>query len=689
MRPLIFALLTVLAIGAGWLASALANPVSQERIEVELVSEQSSIQPGGTTRLGLRLLPDPNWHTYWVNPGDSGLPIDLDWSLPAGSGVEDIDWPYPQRIEVGHLVNYGYEGEHLLPVRITWPEDLSVGESIDVGLETDWLVCKIECIPGQAQLSLRLPVSDTSGSVVSEWADLFAWADGRQPQRVVESARFKIEADQLSVQLPTQGLALSSPLGPENIFVKNDNVVDHAQPFFVAQSDQSSQLALPLSPYFNGQLDSLGVVVVDGQSGEAFEWSGQPGELVTTDPLSQSPKSYFWVILSALIGGVLLNLMPCVFPVLSIKALHLVQTPSAAHRTHALAYTAGVVAAFSALATALLALRAGGQAIGWGFQLQSPWVVGALIYVFFVMGLSLSGAVAFGNRLMGLGQSAVSSSTHLGSFMTGVLASIVASPCTAPFMGAALGAAVLMPWWGGLGVFLMLGFGLALPLLVLGFFPKLARWLPKPGPWMETFKQLMAFPLYLAAVWLVWVLARQTDAMAVAYVLVGLVALAFVLWLAKLPERHPTLTNIRHVVVALGLVLAIVMLASAARSTVDGEQPDDGLSEPFSQARLDRAVDDPTTAVFVNMTADWCVTCLVNEQVALSSERFTQTLKDHNVLYLKGDWTRRDETITNYLARFERNGVPLYVAYPRNGDPPIVLPQVLTPEGVSRVLESL
>ncbi len=679
--------LFVVALAASSIA-ALANPVFEDHIEVELVSETQTIQPGSETRLGLRLLPDPQWHTYWRNPGDSGLPIDLNWSMPPNTHIHSPSWPYPQRIEVGHLVNYGYEGEHLLPIRISWPDDLIVGESIEIRLDAEWLVCKIECIPGQAQLALSLPVTDTPALDAAKWTDLFAWADRRQPAKTHRSAHFSIEAERVKVNLDTGGSMFGQVPSAQHIFVTNTNVIDHAKPMGVQAGDQAVELDLPLSPYFNGTLDQLGVVIVDDASGQAFAWSAQPQAMAHEPSNNVGSQSILWILVSALMGGVLLNLMPCVFPVLSIKALHLLQTPSSAHRSHALAYTAGVLLAFGVLAGGLLALRAGGEAIGWGFQLQSPWVVGGLIYVFFVMALSLSGLAELGSRWMGLGQSTASSSTHRGSFMTGVLATIVASPCTAPFMGAALGAAVLMPWWAGLGVFLMLGLGLALPLLVLGFMPHWGRWLPKPGPWMVTFKQLMAFPLYLATVWLIWVLARQTDAMAVGYILIGLVALAFVMWLIRLPERNPTLTSVRHAVVALGLILAVAMLASAARSDLSEPREAD-LSEPFSASRLQQIIDNPQQAAFVNMTADWCVTCLVNEQVALSSERFANALKDNDVVYLKGDWTRRDERITAYLAEFERNGVPLYVAYPRNGDPPRVLPQVLTPEGVSRVLESL
>ena len=304
------------------------------------------------------------------------------------------------------------------------------------------------------------------------------------------------------------------------------------------------------------------------------------------------------------------------------------------------------------------------------------------------MGLSLSGYLDLTNRWMGLGNELTGHNGLKGSFMTGVLASVVASPCTAPFMGVALGAAVLMPWPMAIGVFSMLGLGLASPMLALGFSPAVARWLPKPGAWMEIFKQLMAFPIYLAVVWLIWVLGRQTSPSAVAYILTGLVAITFGLWLHKQPERHPNLSGIRHSLLAFCLIAATAMLASASR-VEDEPALQNETWVAYSETALASAIADPEKAVFINMTADWCVTCLVNEQVALSSDEFKDALKTHQVVYMKGDWTRRDPTITAYLSQFGRNGVPLYVAYPRDGSEPVVLPQVLTPKTVIDVLETL
>ncbi len=332
--------------------------------------------------------------------------------------------------------------------------------------------------------------------------------------------------------------------------------------------------------------------------------------------------------------------------------------------------------------------RTAGEAIGWGFQLQSPWFVGALVYLLFAMALSLSGVFEIGMRWMGTGQRLTEHSGLSGSFFTGVLATLVASPCTAPFMGTALGLAVTLPTAQAMGVFLALGAGLALPLAAVGMIPALARVLPRPGPWMDTFRQVMAFPLYLTVVWLVWVFARQTGADGVAALLAGLVALAFALWLAGRPSARRQTAWPAHTAAAFAIIGSLAALAGAAG--MQNGSPD-GAGEgftPFSEPRLAEINADPDRAAFVNMTADWCVTCLVNERVALSSDAVLRGFRDRSVEYLKGDWTRRDPAITHYLEQFGRNGVPLYVYYPAD-DPqnPVVLPQILTPATVLEAIE--
>ncbi|MFP4207358.1 MAG: protein-disulfide reductase DsbD family protein [Wenzhouxiangella sp.] len=665
------------------------GPVQRDHIEVELVSEMLSVQPGGTLRVGLRMLPDEDWHTYWINPGDSGLPIRLEWTAPPGMEISPVAWPYPDRLPIGHLVNYGYEGEHVLPVSVNVPDDLAPGESLTLDLYADWLVCKVECIPGDADLRLVVPVSEQPPAPNADTAALFAWADGRRPEPVDWPARFSTEGGQLSVQVETEDDLASTGWA---FFPATENLVDHAGETFITVGEGLVQVSQPLSTYFTGAPESLPFVLVHADSGTALAFEAAAGALISNaaDPVTQpSLPGLVTVLLMALAGGVLLNLMPCVFPVLSIKALSLAAGAGHNQRAHGIAYTAGVVVSFAALAAVLLALRAGGEALGWGFQLQSPWFVGLLAYLFFVMGLGLSGVYAFGTRWMGLGENLSRQSGLRGSFFTGVLACVVASPCTAPFMGTALGAAVLLPWPLAMSVFVLLGLGLALPMLALSFWPGLGQRLPRPGPWMDTFRQAMAFPLYLAAVWLLWVLARQTDANGLALVLAGMVALAFALWLAGHRDRGQVLATARHVGVALSLLFAVAALGSAARLERDPVIASAAWWEAWSPERLAELNDDPQRAVLVNMTADWCVTCLVNERVALNTDAVRTALTDHDVVYLKGDWTRRDPVITDYLARYGRNGVPLYVIYPRNGGQPRVLPQVLTPGLVVEALESL
>ncbi len=691
-RTLITILLILSSLGSQPLDAASSGLVQRDHLQAELVADVDSVQPGTDLRVGLRLVPDPGWHTYWKNPGDSGLATTIEWTLPAGVSASEIAWPYPDAIPFAHLINYGYDGEHLLPVTLSIPGDLPIDRPLRLEARADWLVCEEICIPGDATLVLELPVSDQEPVMDSAAAEWFAWADARRPEAVDWPARFSTESGQLSVQVESE--AIGSARGWE-FFSEDNNLVDHSSPPVLNAGNGQLLVAQALSPFVNRFPESLDFVLVDRPNNRAFRLNAGVGELVSTgEPSSTTaptapPIGWMRALGLALLGGLLLNLMPCVFPVLSIKAISLVEGAGSDQRAHGLAYTAGVVLSFVALAAVMLALRSVGEGVGWGFQLQSPWIVGLLIYVLFAMGLSLSGLFSLGGGFMNVGQGLTERSGVSGSFFTGVLACIVASPCTAPGMAAALGAAVLMDWPMALSIFAALGFGLALPLLLLSFSPALARWLPRPGPWMDTFKQLMAFPLYLAVVWLVWVLARQTDANGLAAVLIGLVALAFTLWLIGKKDGGPVVSVARHVSVVAGVVVALAALAAAARFESDPTETADAWWEDYSAARLAELRQDPDTAVFVNMTADWCLTCKVNEGVALNKDQVREAFEAENVVYMKGDWTRRDAAITDYLADFGRNGVPLYVVYPHDGGEPQILPQVLTPGLVINVVESL
>ena len=415
-------------------------------------------------------------------------------------------------------------------------------------------------------------------------------------------------------------------------------------------------------------------VAVDTAAGTALEVP-PPDTAGSAPPAPATALPLYLALLFALLGGIILNLMPCVFPVLSIKALGLAGGGLSTRKRHhqGLAYTAGVVSTFLAVALLLIGLRAGGEALGWGFQLQSPLFIAALVYLFFVMGLGFSGVFEAGAGLMNLGQDSTRGHGLRHAYATGVLAAVVASPCTAPFMGTALGAALTQPAPVALTIFAGLGIGMALPFLLLSWVPALVACLPRPGPWMETFKQFLAFPLYLTCVWLLWVLGRQTGADGVAAVLAGLVLIALALWLLAVRTRT------RMGLAALALAAALYLPLTPTQS----EAP--RLWEPYSQQRLDQllAAGEP---VFINLTADWCITCLANERVALSSEAFVDTLRDGGITYLKGDWTNSNPEITALLNANGRNGVPLYLFYPRGETRPLLLPQILTPATVREAL---
>lgn len=687
-----FRLLMVLAaLAASPLLPAASSDVSaHDRIRVQLISETDAIRPGEPFRLALKLEPDEHWHTYWKNPGDSGLKTRLEWDLSAGFSAAPVDWPWPERLPVEHLVNYGYSGVHALPVTITPPADLEPGLSHELTVSADWLVCRIECIPGSATLNLELPVTGQAPQPVAAHAGLFDWIDSRQPEPVDWPAQFTTGSDRFSLQVDVPADFATGHLA---MFPADNELVDHAAAADFTARDGRLLASQALSDYFTEAPESVEIVLVDTAAGTAVSFDAVPGELVSTAPPptggtgNDAGPGLALALLLALGGGVLLNLMPCVFPVLSLKALNLVEG-GGRPRAHAVVFTAGVLATFAVVAAVLLGLRAAGEAAGWGFQLQSPGFVGLLALLLFAMGLSLSGLIDFGTRWMGAGQKLTEQSGLSGSFFTGVLACVVASPCTAPFMGTALGFAVTQPTPVAMGIFVTLGFGLALPMLVLGFIPALARVLPRPGAWMETFKQAMAFPLYLTVAWLLWVLTRQTDANALAAMLTGMVVLAFALWLAGRRTRSGWGTALRHVTVGLSGVVVVAALAWAGRAGPDADtRSADTAWEPWSAERLAelRSTGKP---VFVNMTADWCVTCLVNEQVALDTEAVRTHMEDRGIVYLKGDWTRRNPAITDYLSKFDRNGVPLYVYYPGDSDAsPKVLPQVLTPGLVTGALQ--
>jgi len=677
--PLRSALLALLA--TPLLALAAPPQAATEHVQARLVASQAAVAPGQRFTVALEQDIKAHWHTYWLNPGDSGQATSIDWQ---GAQAGPIQWPTPSIQAIGPIVNYGYEGKPALLVDVTVPADAKPGARFQPTAEVRWLVCKDVCIPEQVTLGLDLPVA-AQGKPGPD-ADLIeAWRNA-----IPKPAPFAVK-----LAAAPQGVRLSGPTAGVTkayFFADTWGAVAHSAPQALKAEAAGWALDIPAGdePLAAGKPLS-GVVVLTTATGEQAwtvsapmpEGAGKgPGPADLTTPAAEgganaspapAPEGDLGLapaLALALLGGLILNLMPCVFPVLSIKALALVNQGN--HKAEGLAYTAGVLLSFAALAGVLIALRAGGQQVGWGFQFHSPVFVLVVAYLLFLVGLNLSGFFDVGGSFTGIGSGLAARQGLAGSFFTGVLAAVVATPCTAPFMGAALAFALAQPAVVMLAVFLALGLGLALPFLVLAFWPAAQRWLPRPGAWMDTFKQFLAFPMYAAVVWLLWVLAQQAGPDGVALALGGLVLIAFALWVRRAGRG----------VLAGGVTVASLALALGTAAWIKPVAAVDARAEssvePYSAERLAdlRAQNKP---VFVNMTAAWCISCLVNERVALSRPEVHEAFAKAGITYLKGDWTREDPKITAVLKAHGRSGVPLYLYYAPGAAEAQVLPQILTP----------
>jgi len=667
-------------------ALAAATPVwaadAPHPVTARLVPETTSIGPGTTLWVDLHLDITPGWHTYWRNPGDSGLPTEIAWTLPAGFTAGDIVWPVPERFVVDGLGNYGYRDAVDLLVPIAASRDIETGAAAHLDAAVSWLVCSDICIPGEAKLELALPVRANPSVPDPAVKDLFAGARSHLPKPAGFEARFAVAANEVRLMLPDSAFAgIGQPSA--SFYPLAANVLDAAAEPKLQRRGDGFELKLTRAStptaIVPGALDGVLVMRGANKAEQAVSLHAAPAAAA---PTGESPDDVVWwqALLFALLGGAVLNLMPCVFPVLSLKLVSLAGIGDRAAHHHAAAYSAGVILSFAALGGVLLLLRAGGSMIGWGFQLQSPMVVGLLAYLLFAMGLSLSGVADFGIGLAGIGGRFAGREGLAGAFGTGVLATIVATPCTAPFMGAALGFAMLAPAPLALAIFVALGIGLAAPLAIATMIPGLARLLPRPGRWMVLLKQLLAFPLYGTVAWLIWVLIQEVGPEGALAALFGLVLVGFAVWIYGTTRlAGPAMRGVGVGLAAIGTAAALLLAVTATPSVARPEKSAarDGLGyERFSLARLD-ALTDEHRPVFVNLTAAWCLTCLVNERTTLDSAAIRQAFAEHKITALKGDWTRQDPEITHYLQKFGRSGVPLYLLYDRSGTPN-VLPQILT-----------
>ena len=652
--------------------------VVSARATVTLVSDTDRIAPGVPFRAGLRLLLAPGWHTYWQNPGDAGMPAELTLTLPAGATAGPIIWPAPDRLMEGVIATYAYTGELLLPVRVI-PGD-GAGP-MTLRAEASWLVCKEICVPETGNFTLDLQ----SGSPApSAQAALFTVADSRTPRAAGWRATISPDAS-----LRVEGTEISSASIAEAWFMPSSpGGIDHgaAQKLSVG----SGELTLALTPgrQFRPGTGLDGVLSIRDRTGQRSDIAlhAEPGgpaivQSDTSDPLRAPTLALGKMLGLAFLGGLILNLMPCVFPVLAMKAVSLAGGAARGEiRAHSLSYTAGVLVTFVTLGLVLLAARAGGAAVGWGFQFQSPAFVAGMAWLLFAVGLNLSGVFQIGSGLAGSGQGLAMRGGHAGSFLTGLLAVLVATPCTAPFMGAAIAGALAAPPSVTILVFLAMGAGLAAPYLLLAFWPSLARAAPRPGRWMVIFRQILAFPMYAASVWLIWVIAQEAGPQGVLATASGILLVGFAAWGFGLSQTIETRQPRR---VARAAAISAILAAGAILggiATSPASPVSEAGVETFTPERL-AALRADGRPVFVNMTAAWCVTCLLNERVALGSTDVRQAFADKGVTYLKGDWTRQDPAITAFLRQHGRDGVPIYVFFPAKNGAPRLLPQILT-EGI-------
>lgn len=685
-----------------------------------LVSNAQSVTPGSTVTIAVRLTLDPGWHTYWTNPGDAGLPLEVKWTLPAGVTAGPLRFPTPHLTPQPPLMSYGYERELFVLTDLVVPATAAPGTALTIAGNAEWLACAEVCLPASGPLTMTLPVRASAGAATS-WSDRIAETRRSLPADAT-GWRVKSWTTKTGYVLTVVASGDVGALAAPYFFVDSANVLEHATAQGFARSGDTLVFALTRAPFSKTSATVLRGLVT-ANTGEVM-----PRSWTIATPVSASASSAFRAravalladtaarqyggvsavaaeaptsatesavpdpgadmtlvaaLFFAFVGGLLLNLMPCVFPVLSVKVLALLEHGGGAGdpargRKHGLAFGAGVLLSFWLLAGILMALRAGGEQLGWGFQLQSPAVVALLALLMFALGLNLSGVFEIGLTLTRLG-GAGAGAGYGDSLLTGGLAVLVAAPCTAPFMGAALGFALVQPAVVGLLVFTALGLGLALPFVILASAPRLLRFLPRPGPWLETLKQFFAFPLYATVVWLLWVLGQQAGVDALAIVLLAMILFAMGAWIWA--------RGVRTASSAVRTVAGAVMLGAIAATWVGANRaaPPAAVAvttpgwEPWSEARV-RALRQEGRAVFVDFTAAWCLSCQVNERLALQTASVRNAFSAGNVALLRADWTSRDSSITNVLAGFGRSGVPLYVLYPAGGTGAAsILPAVLTP----------
>ena len=685
-------LLLAIALLLSALGAARSQIDSAPKVQARLIAETGEIAPGGTVAVALDQNIRPSWHTYWINPGEAGLPTELKWSLPSGWRAGAIEWPYPKRLPVGPLMNYGYEGKVWLLTKVTAPRNAKPGDIVNLKVAASWLVCQEVCIPEDRTLTVPLTVTASPTPPYATIAEQFAAARAKIPSASPWPATFHL-GDQLDVFLASPALAKAQLKDATYFPLASGAIIDFAPQTFATVDNG---LVLHLKPTKKPKIGNAlsGVVVLTSADGsvQALTVNAKPGTVPSASKggANTAEISLALAMLFALLGGIILNLMPCVLPILAMKALAIANTAHGNRREatiESFAYGIGAVLSFAALGLAIVVLRASGEAIGWGFQLQSPVAVAGFALLVFVVGLNLSGV--FEVPGVGAGEGLARRGGPVGAFFTGVLAVAVAAPCTAPFMAAALGYALAQSAAVALLVFIALGIGFAAPFVLTGISPAISRWLPKPGVWMQRFRQFLAFPMYATALWLVWVLSFETDNAHLLLMLALALLVSFTLWIFGSTQGRGVRARAIGWLALIGGAVATWLLlgeigagAIASHATADVSSIP---SQPYSTTAL-TSLRAQHRAVFVNATAAWCITCLVNEKAAFSSEDVRDAFTRKHIAYLVADWTNRNPEITALLSAHGRSGVPLYLYFKPDASDPEVLPQVLTPGEVLKAI---
>jgi thiol:disulfide interchange protein len=684
-----FALIILLILGSQICAAEMEQ---HDHLDVHLVSEVVSVNPAVPFYVGIYFDLEEHWHVYWKNPGDAGLQPKFEWDLPPGFKIGEIKWPYPEKIMVGGLANYGYEHEVLLIAEIIPPPALKINTLLDIGVHVEWLMCREACIPGEADLDISIPVNSTPAKPNDRWVQKFS--DARDNLPIMRSDW------QISASI-SDTLLLINLKNPEwyqptfdklTFFPESEDLIENAADQVLKITNAGYQLSVTLNQMRLTDPDSVSGVLVSeaGWRGANSEKALQFDVEITDLPrqVTTTFSDIGLALIFAFLGGIILNVMPCVLPVLSLKILGFVKQAGDDRKKvfhHGLIFTAGVVAAFLTLAILLIVLRAGGEELGWGFQLQSPGFIMILSTFLFLFGLNLFGVFEIGTSVMGVGQNLAGTGGWFGSFMSGVTATVVATPCTAPFMGSALGFALTQSNSVSLLIFASLGFGMAFPYLILSSVPKLLKFVPKPGQWMESLKQFMGFLLFATVIWLIWVFGIQTGIDSVVVFLGVLLGSGLSAWiigrwtrlnLAK--SRRLTARIIAIVILLTSIFLGLDNIAQDSVKNNQISQSGEIQWETYSFEKLQLSL-GAGRPVFIDFTAAWCLSCQVNERLAFTSTEVAEKIRSLDMVMLKADWTNRDENITRALAGYGRNSVPLYVIHTE----PDLTKKVILPEIIS------